>query len=96
MIPLSAYPPIPELSRRENEILSLIAEGYTNSEIARSLGLAASTVKNYVTSIYRKLYVRDRTNAAIYVWRIIYRQTVQMRRLPMSCSVTPKGCCAKG
>ena len=69
MTPLTDFPPTLELTRRESEILSLIAEGYSNIMIARSLGLALSTVKNHITNLYRKLGVCDRTNAAIYVWR---------------------------
>jgi DNA-binding NarL/FixJ family response regulator len=50
----------PELARREAEILHYISLSYDNNEIAQSLFLAEQTVKNYVTSIYAKLGVRDR------------------------------------
>lgn len=53
------------LSRREREILQLLAAGESNKEIADHLNLAEGTVKNHVTSILTKLDVRDRTQAAI-------------------------------
>ena len=53
------------LSDRELEILSLIANGASNREIAGTLFLAEGTVKNHVTNILGKLEVRDRTQAAL-------------------------------
>jgi DNA-binding NarL/FixJ family response regulator len=53
------------LTEREREILSLLAHGLSNPEIAERLSLAHGTVKNYVTAILQKLGVRDRTQAAI-------------------------------
>jgi DNA-binding NarL/FixJ family response regulator len=53
------------LSGRELEILSLIARGDSNKEIAAALLIAEGTVKNHVTSILGKLAVRDRTQAAL-------------------------------
>lgn len=44
-----------ELTRRENEVIRLLADGYSNLEIASELGLGYQTVKNYVTNAYRKL-----------------------------------------
>jgi DNA-binding NarL/FixJ family response regulator len=55
------------LSARESEIMSLIADGHTNGEIASSLFLAEKTVKNHVRSIYSKLGVASRS-AAITRW----------------------------
>jgi DNA-binding NarL/FixJ family response regulator len=51
------------LSRREQSVLMLMAEGMTNTEIANSLDLARSTVKTYVSSILWKLDVRTRREA---------------------------------
>jgi len=51
------------LSERELEILSLMASGHTNSEIARELYVAVGTVKSHVNNIYRKLGARNRVEA---------------------------------
>jgi DNA-binding NarL/FixJ family response regulator len=53
------------LSDREKEIVSLIAKGYSNREIAESLHIAEKTVKNYITNILSQLNLRDRTQLAI-------------------------------
>lgn len=53
------------LSEREREILSLIARGASNKEIAGQLYIAEGTVKNHITHILGKLGVRDRTQAAL-------------------------------
>lgn len=52
-----------ELSPREIEVLSLIREGLTNSEIARATDLGEGTIRNYTSSIYKKLEVSSRTEA---------------------------------
>ena len=52
-------------SEREIGILRLLAGGYSNKEIARSLFLAEGTVKNYVSDILEKLDTRDRTRAVL-------------------------------
>jgi two-component system nitrate/nitrite response regulator NarL len=51
------------LSRREQEILDRAVEGMTNAEIAGDLGLATPTVKNYMSRIFEKLQVRNRSEA---------------------------------
>jgi len=56
------------LSAREVEVMSLIADGQTNGEIAARLFLAEKTVKNHVRRIYSKLGVGSRP-AAIAYWR---------------------------
>jgi len=56
---------VEQLSDREADVLRLIADGYTNKEIAGRLYLAEGTVKNYVTSILGKIGARDRTQAAL-------------------------------
>lgn len=63
--PKTAHP-ADELTERETQVLKLIAQGKTNYEIARALGLAEKTVKQYNTSIFRKLYVRSRVEAALF------------------------------
>ena len=57
-------PPDP-LTKREVEILRLMAGGYSNREIAGALGTAEGTVKNHASSILSKLGVRDRTRAVL-------------------------------
>ena len=59
---------IHRLSAREMEVMSLIADGQTNGEIAARLFLAEKTVKNHVRRIYSKLGVCSRP-AAIAYWR---------------------------
>jgi DNA-binding NarL/FixJ family response regulator len=54
------------LSRRECEVLALVVEGFTNREIGEELGIARNTVKNHLRSIYAKLDVKNRTEAAAY------------------------------
>ena len=57
-------PPDP-LTKRETEILRLMAGGYSNREIAEAIGTAEGTVKNHASSILSKLGVRDRTRAVL-------------------------------
>jgi DNA-binding NarL/FixJ family response regulator len=60
---------ISQLSEREREVLQLLANGLGNSEIAQRLFLSEGTVKNYVSVIFSKLGVTDRTQAAILAIR---------------------------
>jgi DNA-binding NarL/FixJ family response regulator len=53
------------LTDRERQVVSLIAEGASNAQIARSLGLSVKTIQNYVSRILDKLQVADRTQAAL-------------------------------
>jgi DNA-binding NarL/FixJ family response regulator len=55
----------PELTERERDVLSLLAAGRRNSEIAQALGLSDKTVRNHVSSVLLKLQVPDRTAAAL-------------------------------
>jgi DNA-binding NarL/FixJ family response regulator len=64
-------PPDP-LTRREIEILRLMAGGYSNREIADALGTAEGTVKNHASSILSKLGVRDRTRAVLKALELGY------------------------
>ncbi|WP_149195671.1 response regulator transcription factor [Luteimonas suaedae] len=57
--------PVDTFNAREVAILRLLAGGYSNREIARSLFLAEGTVKNYVSTILDKLGTRDRTRAVL-------------------------------
>ena len=55
-----------ELTEQELRVLSLLAEGRTNREIADALTLGEGTVRNYVSSIFSKLHVNNRAEAAAY------------------------------
>lgn len=57
------------LSEREREVLRLIAEGCSNSEIARRLVISEKTVKSHVGNILSKLHLEDRTQVAVFAWR---------------------------
>ena len=57
-------PPDP-LTKRELEVLRLMAGGYSNREIANALGTSEGTIKNHASSILSKLGVRDRTRAVL-------------------------------
>lgn len=58
-----------ELTERELEVLKSLASGKNNQEIADSLGIGVKTVKTHISSIFVKLEVQDRTQAAIYAIR---------------------------
>jgi len=58
-----------ELTNREMEVLLLIAQGYSNQEIADDLFITLKTVKTHVSNILSKLEVEDRTQAAIYAFK---------------------------
>ncbi len=57
------------LTRRESEVLSNLASGSTNKEIAQTLGISYETVKEHVQHILRKIGVTDRTQAAVWAVR---------------------------
>lgn len=61
--------PFLELTEREREVLLLIADGRSNTEIAERLALSMPTIKGYVSNILGKLHLSDRTQAAVYAWR---------------------------
>lgn len=59
-----------DLSDREYEILLLVAEGLNNKEIAEKLYLSEGTIRNYISNILDKLGLRDRTQLAIYYYKM--------------------------
>lgn len=61
--------PFTELSSRELEVLRLLADGKSNSDIAAELVISEKTVKSHVSNILGKLHLADRTQAAVYAWR---------------------------
>ena len=58
------------LSRREQEVLQLVLQGYTNREMAAALILSPETIKTHVANILSKLQARDRTQAAVIGLRL--------------------------
>jgi DNA-binding NarL/FixJ family response regulator len=60
------------LTPRETDILSLVATGKRNSEIATTLDITVHTVETHLRNIYNKLHIRTRTEAACWYWQ--YRQ----------------------
>ncbi len=58
--------PSAELSSREREVLTFVAKGLANKQIALRLGISTKTVKRHVTSIFRQIGVTDRLQAALW------------------------------
>jgi DNA-binding NarL/FixJ family response regulator len=65
-----APPSAERLTERETDILKLLADGRSNAQIARTLGLSVKTVQNYVSRMLDKLQVSDRTQAALLGQRL--------------------------
>lgn len=63
-------PPLDQLTPREYEILTLLAAGESNARIARRLGVTEKTVRNQLTSVFSKLEVADRVQAALLARRM--------------------------
>src|SRR5947209_12745240 len=63
--PAALAAPFPDLTDREREILTLIAQGCSNGEIAQTLVISLKTVRNYISSIFSKLQVVDRAQAIL-------------------------------
>ncbi|MCA9950921.1 MAG: response regulator transcription factor [Anaerolineales bacterium] len=55
----------PDLTEREREVLELLAQGHSNTEIARKLFISPKTVRNHCSNIFSKMYVVDRAQAII-------------------------------
>ncbi len=55
-----------KLTKREKDVLGLLVKGNSNKEMAENMFISEKTVKNHLTSIFRKLGVKDRTQAAVY------------------------------
>jgi DNA-binding NarL/FixJ family response regulator len=61
--------PLDELSPREREVLQLVRKGRANKQIARDLGISERTVKAHLTSVFARIGVADRTQAALWAER---------------------------
>ncbi|MGD2078341.1 MAG: response regulator transcription factor [Chloroflexota bacterium] len=61
----AAVVPFPELTDREREVLTLIAQGSNNSDIATRLNISSKTVSNHISNIFNKLQVADRAQAIV-------------------------------
>ena len=57
------------LTRREREIVTLVAEGLTNNELADRLCISEATVRTHLTSIFQKLGVRNRLKLVVYTYK---------------------------
>ncbi len=55
---------LPDLTRRELEILQFVAEGHSNTQLAKMLWVTEQTVKFHLSNVYRKLHVANRTEAS--------------------------------
>ena len=60
--------PVPRLTRRQKDLLRLLAAGHTNAQIARRLGISEGTVRTHLENIYEKLEVSSRTAAVTRVF----------------------------
>ncbi len=67
--PQRAADAAPALSEREQEILRIVADGASNKDVARRLGISVNTVRVHVHDIFKKLGITSRTQAALYVLR---------------------------
>ena len=65
--PTSAHPALATLTPRELEIAELVAQGRTNAQIGKQLGLSIFTVKNHVSNVLTKLHAQTRTEVAATV-----------------------------
>jgi len=72
-------PRLASLTPQERKILDLIAEGYTNRQIAENMFLAEKTVKNYVSNLLAKLGMERRTQAATFATRLNERSSQDAR-----------------
>ena len=68
---LSTEANIANLTKRQREVLSLLAQGLSNKEIARTLAIAEATTKIHMSSLLRALGVRNRTEAAFKAAKLV-------------------------
>lgn len=70
------------LTKRELEILELIAKGYTNKNISEHLGIKESTVENHIHNMFKKLNLSNRSQATAYAYQIgiVVPQLTKLKR----------------
>jgi DNA-binding NarL/FixJ family response regulator len=66
LLPTPGGRPADALSRREKEVLRLVAQGLANKQIGRALGISERTVKAHLGRVFRQIGVVDRTSAALW------------------------------
>ncbi len=71
-----ATSPLDDLTKREEDILRLVATGQSNREVADALGLQEKTVKHYMTTILEKLHARNRVEAALIAHKAFEQQKI--------------------
>ena len=76
--PSGTHDPLVGLTPRERNVLELIGEGLTNRQISDRLGVSEKTVKNYVTTLFGKLGMQRRTQAAAYAVRSLDSRATDM------------------
>jgi DNA-binding NarL/FixJ family response regulator len=68
-IAVASPPPLTKLSRQEQRVIQLVADGKTNKEIASDLTLSDNTIRNYIAHIFRKLKISRGAQATVLVSR---------------------------
>jgi DNA-binding NarL/FixJ family response regulator len=66
IIPKKDQTVLTDLSEREKEIATMLAQGFSNKQIAMALFISEGTTRNYISTIYSKIGVNDRANAVLY------------------------------
>jgi DNA-binding NarL/FixJ family response regulator len=79
------------LTNRQREVLSLLASGKSNKEIARALDIAEATTKIHMAGLLRALGVRNRTEAAYKAGKLVDRLPARVRRLAMVSAARDEG-----
>ena len=69
------------LAKREDDVVNLVAEGLTNRDVAKKLGLSEHTVSNYLFRIYNKLGISSRVELVLYVMRQRQQSAVSSRSI---------------
>jgi PAS domain S-box-containing protein len=67
-VPVSSKSPVQDLTEREREVLSLLAQGHSTRDISQSLSISHSTARNHIQNILHKLNVHSRLEAVAYAY----------------------------